>query len=218
MSSVDHLIHDLAREAGPVRRLWPRGVRLALWLLGTSLFLSGALGVLGVRSDLAERARDPAFLLQVLLSATAALVSASSALDLSVPGDERRYWTRLVPLVVLAAWVGWMAYRMVSFVADPRVWLEVIREYPPDELGIGLVLASFPGVLLLALLRRAAPLRPGWAGGLALLAAGAVASLGSLLTCDSPCPIHAVVLHLAPALSVALVGVVAGWTLLRRFR
>ena len=65
---------------------------------------------------------------------------------------------------------------------------------------------------------RAAPLRPAWAGGLALLAAGSLSSLAGLFTCASLCPIHAVVLHLMPALSIGLVGIGLGWVLLRRFR
>ncbi len=216
MSAVDRLIRDLTQEAGPVRRLLPTPLRLGLWLLCTGLFLAATLVVLGIRLDLTERLHEGAFLLQLVLSATAAIVSASSALDLGVPGAERRYWTRAAPLAILGVWTAWMLYRMVAFVSDPRVWIEVIRAYPLDELGTGLALASFPGLLLLVLVGRAAPLRPTWAGGLALLAAGSVSSLGALLTCDSPCPIHAVVLHLSPILCVALLGVLAGWLLLRR--
>ncbi len=218
MSEIDRLVQELARGAGPVRRLWPRSLRFGLWLGAAAVYLGAGVLLLGVRPDLAAQLRSGSFLVQLALACATVVLSASSAFALSVPGAERALWTRFAPVTVLSAWIAWMLYRMVSFVADPRIWLSVIREYSLHELGVGLALSSVPGVLLFVMVRRAAPLRPGWAGGLALVAAGAIASAGALLTCDSPCPIHAVVLHMTPLLSVGAIGVGAGWLLLSRFR
>jgi hypothetical protein len=217
-ANVDQLIRDLARDAGPVKRLLPLRARFAIWLGFAGLYLVGGVLLLGIRPDLAEQLTSFSFLIQAVLSAATAVLSASSAFALSVPGAERPRWTRLAPLVVLVVWVAWMLYRMVSFVSDPAIWIMVISEYSLDEIGIGLSLASVPGVSLFLAVRRAAPLRPLWAGGFSLIAAGSLASLGGQLTCTSPCPIHAVVLHLTPMLAVGLLGVVAGALLLRRLR
>ncbi len=218
MPDVDQLIHELAQDAKPVKRLLPHQVRFGIWLGFAVLFIVVGTQLLGIRPDLVDQLQNRSFLIQFILAAAAALISASSAFALSVPGAERRFWTRLAPMVVLTAWVGWMVYRMVSFVSDPAIWLSVIRHYSFEEIGTGLALASAPGVLLFLMVRRAAPLRPQWAGGFALIAAGSMSSLGGQLTCDSPCPIHAVVLHLMPMLAVGLLGVGAGWLLLRRFK
>lgn len=218
MHDVDQLILELAEDARPVKRLLPLRARFALWLGFAASYLAVAVAVLGVRPDLGEQLTSSWFLIPFLMSAAAALVSASSAFALSVPGAERPRWTRLAPTVVLLVWVAWMFYRMVSFVSDPAIWIAVISEYTFEEIGIGLALASIPGVLLFLMVRRAAPLRPGWAGAFALIAAGSLSSLGGQLTCTSPCPIHAVVLHLTPMLAVGALGVVAGTLLLRRLR
>jgi len=217
-ANVDQLIRDLAQDAGPVRRLLPLHARLAAWLGFATLYLVGGVFVLGVRPDLAEQLTSFSFLIPFFLSAAAAVLSAASAFALSVPGAERGRWTRLVPLAVLAVWVAWMLYRMVSFVSDPAIWIMVISEYSLEEIGVGLALASVPGVALFVMVRRAAPLRPLWAGAFSLVAAGSLASLGGQLTCTSPCPIHAVVLHLTPMIAVGLLGIVAGALLLRRLR
>jgi hypothetical protein len=218
MSNVDQLIHELAQDAGPVKRLLPLRARFGIWLGFAFLYLAGGVFLLGIRPDLGEQLQSFSFLLQLALSTAAAVLSASSAFALSVPGAERPRWTRVAPLVVLLVWVAWMFYRMVSFVSDPVIWIAVISEYSLEEIGIGLALASVPGILLFLMVRRAAPLRPHWAGGFSLIAAGSLASLGGQLTCTSPCPIHAVVLHLTPMLAVGALGVVAGALLLRRLR
>jgi hypothetical protein len=218
MSNVDQLILELAQDAGPVKRLLPLRARFGIWLGLAGAYLLGGMLVLGIRPDLVEQLTSFSFMVQLVLSAATAVISASSAFALSVPGAERPRWTRLVPLVVLAAWVAWMFYRMVSFVSDPAIWIMVISEYSPKEIGIGLALSSVPGILLFVMVRRAAPLRPQWTGAFALVAAGSLASIGGQLTCTSPCPIHAVVLHLAPMLAVGLLGIFAGALLLRRLR
>ena len=217
-ANVDQLIHDLAQDAGPVKRLLPLRTRFAIWLGFAGLYLVGGLFVLGIRPDLVEQLTSFSFLIQIVLSGATAVLSASSAFALSVPGAERGRFTRLVPLAVLVLWVGWMLYRMVSFVSDPAIWIMVVSEYSLEEIGTGLALASVPGVALFLMVRRAAPLRPLWAGAFSLIAAGSLASMGGQLTCTSPCPIHAVVLHLTPMIAVGLLGVVAGALLLRRLR
>ncbi len=218
MPTVDQLILELANDAKPVKRLPPRQVRFAVWFIVSALYVGVGVGLLGLRPDLHDRLQELSYLGQLGLAGAAAFSSAWSALALSVPGAEHRIRTRLIPVSILAAWTSWMLYRMVSFVADPRIWIAVIREYSFEQIGIGLLLASLPGILLFLMIRRAAPLRPGWAGGLALITAGALSTLGGLLTCDNPCPIHAVVLYIAPMLALGAVGLGAGWLWLRRFR
>ncbi len=218
MADVDRLVQQLAGEAAPVRRIWPRQTRFGAWMGSATLYLTAGTLALGIRPDLCERLGDTSFLIPLLLALATVVASAHSAFSLSVPGEERRFVTRPLPVIVLATWTSWMAYRMVSFVSDPRIWWSVIREYSFAEIGTGFALALAPGLLLFCMVRRAAPLRPGWAGGLSLLAAGALSSVAGQLTCDSPCPIHAVVLHLSPMAAMGLLGVGAGWVLLRRLR
>lgn len=216
MSRVDQLIVQLSAEAEPVRRLLPVWARTLTWLVASATTLGLALAWLGLRPDLAERITEPWFLVQIPLALACALSAAWSAFTLAVPGAERRWLTRWLPMAVLAGWAAWMVYRMADFVSDPAVWGEVAAGLSLEEALKGLGIAAVPGLLLLLMVRRGEPLRPGWAGGLAMLAAGSVSFLVDLLSCMSFCPIHAVYLHLIPTLLTGLLGVGVGWLWLRR--
>src|SRR5271170_504970 len=105
--SADHddlhraVVDRIATELRPIRRLWPIGVRLTVWILVEI----GVLIVLishGYRTDLAAKLRDPWYLLGVGGFAGAGILAAASALRAAIPGREQRRIEALL-LLFLAA-------------------------------------------------------------------------------------------------------------------
>jgi hypothetical protein len=60
------------------------------------------------------------------------------------------------------------------------------------------------------MLRRAAPLRQGWCGALATLAAAAIGAAATQVLCPIDDPAHQLVGHLLPVILLAVAGLVAG--------
>src|SRR5207245_3018609 len=81
----ERLVAQLVADVRPVRPLWPRATRLALWLALQTLTLGGAVE-LGLRQDLGDHLRQPFFLLQVGALVVAGAMAAAVALRGAVPG------------------------------------------------------------------------------------------------------------------------------------
>jgi hypothetical protein len=76
-------------------------------------------------------------------------------------------------------------------------------------------IAAAPGVALFIMVRKAAPLRAGWAGLLAVLATAAVGVLGANTICPNDRPLHMLLWHVAPLMLFAAIGAGLGTWLLR---
>jgi len=169
----EKLIAELAGDLRPVHRLLPPSVRAAGWLavvaaLGTILAPMADLG------DILHRlAAAPDMWLSVLGSVLTALLAALAAYQTSVP-DRSPYWA-LLPLPAALLWIaasgaGCLRSWIVpgthdASMGEARICLLFI-------IGISLPL-SF---LLLKMLQKACPLRPGLTavlGGLAAASASA---------------------------------------------
>lgn len=199
----DELVRALAADLRPVRRLArpeSRGWRWAALALGC--VAAGAMA-LGTRPDLGERLREGWFLLENGALLLVFLGAARSAFQLSVPGAARGRVARLVPALGLASWALLLAVRHLAS-----------GEAGPDW-GLGCVwrvigLAAIPALAAWLMLRRAAPLRTGCTGWYTLLAAGAVAIVGTRALCANDAPLHMLVWHLLPVLLIAALGLVGG--------
>jgi hypothetical protein len=167
---TDALIEELARQAGPVRRLAPAW-QLVLAYLGLAVLVLAALALWrGVRPDLAARLGEASFALAVGGALLTGATGALAALMLAAP-DRSRLWLAL-PLGSGALWLGAVGAGCLGgwVPLDPA---GISRE----ELWRCLTTVALTGtpltLAMLALLRRACPLRP----GLPLLA-GALAAAG----------------------------------------
>ena len=101
---TDALIAELAREAGPVRRLRPAWIRRALWL---ALALPPV--VIVVTMDRTEGALsrvlgDRRTQIELAAILATALSAAICALNSTVPGSSRKWF--LLPLLPLAVWLA----------------------------------------------------------------------------------------------------------------
>lgn len=170
----DALIRDLAAGLRPVRRLAPPWLRALGWLA----VLGALAAVLAGFTDLGAMVRRlgaaPDMWLAATGSAATAVLASIAAFQTSVPG---RGWAwPLLPVPALLLWIG------ASGLGCLREWI-----IPGTRLGgpdhgadclVFIVCVSVPlSVMLLLMLRRACPLRPGRTAALGGLAAAAGAAM-----------------------------------------
>lgn len=213
---TEELIVTLARSAEPVTPLRPPLVRLATWMsLAFALSLAVVL-LIGPRPDLAAALTRPAFDLSLLALVGAAGLGAASALILSVPGAERSLVQRIVPIVAVAAWpIVWQALAVAPAAPAARATGKVIHWACVAEIG---ALSGVAGAVLLAMIRRAAPLRPAWTASLVMLSAVSLAAASTQIICPIDAPGHQLAGHVVPAIVFGSAGALLGRALLRRVR
>ncbi len=157
MIKTPDLIASLATNLTPVRRLRPPLMRAAGWLLLAALVLTLLAINQGIRPDLAQRLREPAFVVCMAASILTGILAAMAAFLVSLP-DRSRLWL-LLPLPSLIVWFSNIGYQCFTD------WISI----GPEGIGVGeaarcfatLVLTSLPlSLAMLVMLRYAAPLRP----------------------------------------------------------
>lgn len=209
---TEDLIIQLAADARPVRALAPPSARLAWW--AALAIVVSALGVVAIhaRSDLATALQRPDYLTRAATTIATALLSAAIAFVLSVPGRERSRYQRALPFLAGGSWVlclgvllaqgGDSIARLTALPINPLCIYQIVA------------LSAVPGIALFVMLRRAAPLQPGWNawfGSLATLAAGAAATQ---LICPVDDASHQLVGHVAPVVVLTAIVAVAARTAL----
>jgi hypothetical protein len=151
------LIGTLAANLKPVRRLQPPVARASSWLLLAALILTLLTISQGIRPDLAQRLRDPAFTVSLAAPLLTGVFAAIAAFELSLP-DRSRHWV-LLPLPALLLWLSNIGYQCLV------EWISIGPQgLMPGEAARCLatvVLSGLPlSLALLVMLRAAAPLRP----------------------------------------------------------
>jgi hypothetical protein len=142
-------------------------------------------------------------------------LAARAALVLAIPGAERSVVLRIAAVIVIGLWALTLVTAIVragyGFAGVSHWYICFVR-----IVAIGLV----PAVAVVAMLRRAAPLRPAWTGALALASATAVGALAIQLSCPLNDAAHALIGHFGAVVSVAALGALSAGPLLntRRFR
>jgi hypothetical protein len=209
------LIEMLTAHATPVRPLRSPLLRAGLWLLAAGLVLVLLGSLYGARPDLAERLRDPSFVIALAGSLLTGISAAIAAFFLSLP-DRSRLWL-LLPAPALTLWVATIGYGCLTD------WVSMA----PDGLQVGstlecfatLVIASLPlSAALVVMLRHAARLHPTMVGMMGGLAAGGIAATALSLFHELDATVMVLVWNLgAAALIVALGGIfgprMLGWNL-----
>jgi len=173
VTETPDLIERLAAEAAPVRPLRPPLARLAAWLVLAAAVLGLLAAAHGVRSDIAQRLREPTFLVGLVASAATGVLAALAALVASLP-DRSRAWL-LLPVPALAVWVSTIGYGCLTD------WVSL----QPDGMHAGKAVRCFATLLvtsvplslaIFSMIRHVAPLRPATVTMTAGLAVAAVTS------------------------------------------
>lgn len=175
MTETPKLIDALVADAAPVRRLRPPLLRAGLWLLLAALVLGLIAVAHGVRPDLAERLRQPLFVIGMCTALATGVLAAFASFRISLP-DGSRLWL-LLPLPTLALWVTTIGYGCltdwVSMSPGGPAIGEAVRCFAT------LLMTSVPlSIAMLVMLRYAALFRPfevSMLGGLAVAALTAFA-------------------------------------------
>ena len=175
MITTPDLIASLAANMTPVRRLRPPVTRAACWLLLAAVILTLLAISQGIRPDLAQRLREPAFAASLAASILTGVLAAIAAFLVSLP-DRSRLWL-LLPVPALVVWLSNIGYQCLT------QWIAI----GPTGVSLGetarcfatLVLTSLPlSLAMLVMLRHAASLRPtavAFMGSLAVAAITATA-------------------------------------------
>ena len=171
--TLDEIVASLSADLEPVRRLPAPSFRAALWV-GVVAAMAAGLACccdLGAMTDHLQAAPD--MWLAVLGSTLTAVLGAVAAFQLSVPG--RGAWWGLLPLPPVLVWLGASGMGCLRTWVVPGVedaTLVETRHCLPSILLLSVPLT----VLMVAMLRRACPLRPNLTAlvsGVAIAAASA---------------------------------------------
>jgi hypothetical protein len=174
-AGTDELIGALVEDADPVGRLQPPFLRATLWLLASFYVIGLFVYVHGMRPDLPDLLKSPAYVLPLGMSLVTGVLAAYAAFHVAVPGRSAAW--NYVPLVPLAIWAETIAFGcFLDWVRWGAKGLEVGTSFTCFSF---IVAMSVPIVGLLAwMLRPAASHRPVLTIAYGTLAAAGLASTG----------------------------------------
>jgi hypothetical protein len=207
VTKTPDLINALVESAAPVRRLRPPLVRTAMWLLFATLVLGLIAIAHGVRPDLAERLRQPVFVISMFGALATGVLAAVASFRISLP-DSSRWWL-LLPFPALALWVSTIGY---GCLAD---WVSM----GPDGVHLGeavrcfatLFMTSVPlSIAMLVMLRYAALLRAPEVSIVGGLAVAAFTSFALSLFHDLDATVMILMWNLGAAALIAALGILFG--------
>lgn len=208
---TEALIHILAEDATPVRRLLPPERRALLWLGATMVYLVGAVFAIGLRPDVAETVRDPRALLEIGAALATGMLAAMAAFCAACPG--RPLWERGLPLPAVILWLGVLADSVLE--TWPSAPSHAITMQATVAGLVDLLLLSVPpALLLLAMLRRGVPIVPMVTGALAMLAAASLVAAALRFVHPEDASVTLLVWHFGPVVLLSLLGAVIGPRLL----
>lgn len=210
---TEDLIADLVGRVTPVRPLPSPGRRAIAWLALASMFAAAGIAIFGPRPDVMQRLTQSDYLRTATLALGSSMCAVVVTLVLAIPGAERNPAFRLLTVGLFALWAVTMMWAVVS--AGRGLPITTDPHWPACFARVALISAG-PAYVLFAMVRRALPLRLGWAAGFAAAAAAAIAALAVQIICPLDDAGHALLGHFVPVIVIALIGVAARSTMARR--
>jgi len=204
---TDSLIQNLSREAGPRRGLG--GVRFGrLFAATVALSLAAAVGMIlfwiGVRPHLEQLVQETPFLFKIACTLSLAMAGMVLARRAAVPGGAAPTALALVPSLLLLVIGGLTDTSGLSIMGRNS------GVSAPYCVG-AILLASMPALLLiLGVLRTGAPTRPGLAGAIAGLLAGALGATAYTMACVNDGRMFVAIWYPVAILIVACAGAAIG--------
>lgn len=204
--NTEALIQELAIKCSPVKPLRRPVVRCLQWILASLGMIGTGVLVLGPRSGSIPKSADLLLITSVLI--VVSIIAAVSAFVLTVPSvtSRRFYWVLAAGLVSWLFVIIYMAFK--GEVLDPHLHFLCVKRI--------IILSIFPGILLFNMLRRAAPIKPGTVGVLALFSVLLLSCLGLDFVCPNTGLSHALVWHILPATALSGIGLVIGRAVFQR--
>ena len=202
---TDKLIGALSERVTPVAVLPPPAARAGRFL-AFAIALIGALVLMhDSRDDLAARFAETSFYVPWAASVAVAVTAAFAAFHMAVPGSPR--WIVALPAAPLAVWLGMLGTGCVAELAEQGTAVLGVSYGCLQFIG----LTSVPlGIVLVWMLRRAAPILPAATLAMGSLAAASAGSAGLELFHHLQTSTMVLVWHLGTVALVALVGLALG--------
>jgi hypothetical protein len=210
MKDFDKLVAELADDAAPVKPA-PHPYLLSLkWMGAAALYLAVALGVSGLRRDLAHALEQPWFVAELAALLLVFIATALSAALLAFPDLHQKRRLVFAPAWAFALFVLVMA---LAWRADSPPAPLPVHSF---ECTLSIVLFSLlPAVWTFYAMRRYASTNYYWAGSVALLSAFSVGALWLRLYEVNDSILHVVEWHYLPMLAAGALGVWLGKLLLK---
>lgn len=209
---TEDLVKTLAVNAEPVTPLPSPLIRMLIWLSISVTYAALVVLLVGPRPDISERLTDVRFLVEFTSAFMVSMLAAAAAFCAECPG--RPLWERFAPVPALAVWLASLG---------DGCWQAWIQEGPsgltlaPDFLCFpSIVLISLvPAILILAMIRRGAPIAPISTTVLAMLAAGALGAAALRLFHMQDASVMVLVWQFGSVAVLALLGGLFGRRYLR---
>ena len=209
---TDDLVRVLAASAPAVTPLRSPHARMATWLALSMGYAALVVMVVGPRADLAVKLGEPRFVIEVVAALSTSMLAAAAAFCAGCPG--RPLWERFAPLPALLLWLGSLG---------EGCWQSWVRSGPdglvltPDLICFPsiLLVSILPGLLILAMIRRGAPIAPVTTTMLAALASASLGAAALRLFHTQDASIMVLVWQFGSVMLLTLVGALLGRSLLR---
>lgn len=203
--NTERLIEKIIADNTPVRQTPAPTTSLVLWIMTATLSVGAGVALMGVRENIHLIWSEGRNVVQLVLTFFMAVVSAASAIYLSIPGGEKRHLSWL-PFVSMALWVFVLAVSLfLDGEGQPHTGFSCVANI--------VLLGVLPGVALFAVIRRGFTLDSGRTGLIMLLGIAASGVTGIQFLCSDDHPLHAILWHFLPVVGLGILGVYIG----RRF-
>lgn len=171
---IETLAHSLT-PAAPLSRPW---IRSAWWLLGTLAYLGALTLTMASVAEVAANGRGWSFAFQNVAAILTATTATHAAFASTVPGLRNRL--SLLPALAAMVWLGSVAGAAIQEWSRGGVSLAAPGEWAcVATIAVG---GALPGIGMLIMLRRGAPLMPALTLAMAMLATASLASVSACLS------------------------------------
>ncbi len=172
---TEALIRRLSENAKPTQPLANPWLRALVWLAISIPYVVAVIAFFSPRADLATKVIEARFLIEQSAALATALTAAIAAFASTIPGYDKKYL--VLPVVPLAAWLASLGIGCFIDLSHSGFHLTVLHADWICLPGIVLV-GAVPGIAIVMMLRRGAPLSPASSTMLGGLAAAALGDFG----------------------------------------
>lgn len=201
--NTEALIREIAAAGTPVHRLPPPWLRMLIWLAIAVPYVAAITMWHPVMPNFAMKLGGVRFAIEEAAAFATALTAAWAAFASTVPGTDRRLlWLPLLPLAIWLAMLGagcvenWMQLGSRGLAIRPD-W---------NCLPSGILLGLVPLPVMVAMLRRGAPVHPHLSVALGGLAVASIANVGLRLFHVGDISIMMLFWHLGGAIVLSLIA------------
>lgn len=204
---TDNLINLLAADAGkrrpPMSRVWQLATIVSVVIAGAVFFAT-----LGFRPDIAQAVQTPRFLFKFVVTLSLVGGALLVARALSRPGAN---WRAALPGLAISPALLATAVVVELFVLPPDRWaIYTIGTNSMICLTYIPLIGAGPLAVFLAVMRYGAPPRPGVAGAVAGLLAGAIAATFYAAQCTDDSPLFVATWYTLAIAILTVAGAVLG--------